>query len=92
MEIQWKHDIGGSGPGLLTTEGNLLFTGDTSSHFIAMDSATGKTLWHATLGANQNNGAITFEMDSKQYVVVGAGDSLYAFTLAQTRSGSSSAK
>ena len=90
--IKWKHDIGGSGPGLLTTEGNLLFTGDTSSHFIAMDSTTGKTLWHTTTGANQNNGAITFEMDGEQYVVVGAGDSLYAFTLMQAPSGSRSAK
>jgi len=90
--IQWKHDIGGSGPGLLTTEGGLLFTGDTSGHFMAIDSTSGKTLWHTTTGANQNNGAITFEMDGKQYVVVGAGDSLYAFTLAQTPGGSHAAK
>ena len=53
---------------------------------------TGKTLWHTTTGANQNNGAITFEMDGKQYVVVGAGDSLYAFTLAQAPDASRAAK
>ena len=46
-----------------------------------MDSTSGETLWHTTVGANQTNGAITFELDGKQYVVVGAGDSLYAFTL-----------
>jgi len=77
---------------LLTTEGGLLFTGDSSGHFIAMDSTTGKTLWHATIGANQNNGAITFEVDGKQYVVFGAGDSLYAFTLAQSAGGTRNAK
>jgi alcohol dehydrogenase (cytochrome c) len=77
---------------LLTTDGGLLFTGDTSGHFMAIDSTSGKTLWHTTTGANQNNGAITFEMDTKQYVVVGAGDSLYAFALAQTPSGSHTAK
>ena len=91
-EIKWKHDLGASGPGLLTTEGGLLFTGDSSGHFIAIDSTTGKTLWHATIGANQNNGAITFELDGKQYVVFGAGDSLYAFTLAQAPGGTRNAK
>jgi hypothetical protein len=29
------------------------------------------------------NGAITYELDSKQYVVVGAGDTLVAFALAK---------
>ena len=46
-----------------------------------MDSKTGKTLWHTTVAANQANGSITYELDGKQYVVVGAGDSLYAFAL-----------
>ena len=77
----WTHDIGGMGAGLLTTAGNLLFAGDNSGHIMAMDSKTGKTLWHTTVGANQANGAITYELDGKQYVVVGAGDSLYAFAL-----------
>jgi alcohol dehydrogenase (cytochrome c) len=69
------------GTGLLTTAGQLLFAGDNSGHVLAMNSATGKTLWHATVGANQTNGAITYALDGKQYVVVGAGDSLYAYTL-----------
>jgi len=80
-EARWTHDVGGVGTGLLTTAGNLLFAGDNSGHVLAMDSTSGKTLWHSTIGANQSNGAITFELDGKQYVVVGAGDSLYAYTL-----------
>ena len=70
------------GTGLLTTAGNLLFTGDNSGHFLAMDAKTGKTVWHTKVAANQANGAITYQLDGKQYVVVGAGDSLYAFALA----------
>ena len=62
------------GTGLLSTAGNLLFAGDNSAHILAMDSTTGKTLWHTTVAANQANGAITYELDGKQYVVVGAGD------------------
>jgi alcohol dehydrogenase (cytochrome c) len=73
------------GPGLLTTAGNVLFTGDNSGHFLAMDSTTGKTLWHTTIGPNQTNGAITYELDGKQYIVVGAGDSLFAFALGTKR-------
>jgi alcohol dehydrogenase (cytochrome c) len=69
------------GPGLLTTAGNLLFTGDNAGHILALDAAKGATLWHTALGANQTNGAITYELDGKQYVVVGAGDTLVAFTL-----------
>jgi acido-empty-quinoprotein group A len=82
-EVRWTHDIGAMGPGLLSTEGNLLFTGDNAGHIMALDSATGKTLWHTTVGATQANGAITYELDGKQYVVAGAGDSLYAFALAK---------
>lgn len=80
-QIRWTHDLGGPGSGLLTTAGNLLFAGDTSGHILAIDAATGKTLWHSSVGANQANGAITYELDGKQYVLVGAGDSLFAFTL-----------
>ncbi len=80
-EIRWTHDLGGMGSGLLTTAGNLLFAGDFSGHILAIDSTTGKTLWHTTVAANQANGAITYELDGKQYVVVGAGDSLFAFAL-----------
>ena len=49
---------------------------------MALEAQTGKTLWHTTVGANQANGAITYKLDGKQYIVVGAGDSLYAFALA----------
>ncbi len=46
-----------------------------------MDATSGKILWHAGLHASVGNGPITFELEGRQYVVVGAGDMLYAFTL-----------
>ena len=81
----WRHDYPGGGGmvGILTTAGKLLFTGDGSEHLIAFDPANGKILWHAGLGSNINNGPQTYLLDGKQYVLVGAGDSLYAFTLAE---------
>ncbi len=84
-EIRWSHDIGAMGPGLLTTAGNLLFTGDSSGHVLALDAAKGATLWHTSVGANQANGAITYLLDGKQYILVGAGDTLVAFALPAAR-------
>lgn len=80
----WRHDYPGGGgfTGILTTAGKLLFTGDGSGHLIAFDPANGKILWHAGLGANVSNGPQTFLLDGKQYLLVGAGDSLYAFAVA----------
>ncbi|HSU61795.1 MAG TPA: acido-empty-quinoprotein group A [Bryobacteraceae bacterium] len=80
----WKHEYpgGGGGGGLLSTAGKLLFSGDGSDHLIAFDPANGKIIWHAGLGANVSNGPETYMLDGKQYLVVGAGDSLYSFALA----------
>jgi len=82
-QIRWSHEYGrgGGGSGILTTAGKLLFTGDPYGNFIAYDPATGHILWHTHLIANVSNGPMTFELDGKQYLVVGAGDSLYAFTV-----------
>ncbi len=66
--------------GILTTAGNLLFTGN-GNYFIALDAATGKTLWHAGLISPLTNGPISYQLDGRQYVVAGAGDALYAFVL-----------
>jgi alcohol dehydrogenase (cytochrome c) len=84
---KWKHshpaDAPGGGPsgGILTTAGHLLFTGD-SGQLAAFDPATGKILWHQRLTSPVSNGPSTYMLDGKQYIVAGAGDTLYAFSLA----------
>jgi alcohol dehydrogenase (cytochrome c) len=80
----WKHDYpgGGGAGGLLSTAGKLLFSGDGSNHLIAFDPANGKVVWHAGLSGNVSNGPETYMLDGKQYLVVGAGDSLFSFALA----------
>ncbi len=85
--IRWKHEhpqgLGGAAMsgGILTTAGGLLFTGD-SGNLVAFDPLTGKILWHQRLPGNVSNGPSTWMLDEKQYVIVGAGDTLYALTLA----------
>jgi len=82
--VRWRHALTeGGAMGLLTTAGDLLFGGDGSGNFVAYDPSTGDPVWHAGLAANPSNAPITFMLDGRQFVVVGAGDSVYAFTLAR---------
>jgi len=85
-DIRWSHTYpsGGfttAGPGILTTAGKVLVTGDLAQNLIAYDPATGKILWHFTLPQNVSNGPSTWMLDGRQYLTVGAGDTLFAFAL-----------
>jgi alcohol dehydrogenase (cytochrome c) len=82
-KVKWSHtwETTGSSGGVLSTAGNLVFTGDSNNNFVALNATTGEPLWHARLGSAVANGAITYELDGKQYLVVGAGDKVYAFVM-----------
>jgi alcohol dehydrogenase (cytochrome c) len=83
-KVVWRHALTeGGAMGLLTTAGDLLFGGDGSGNFVAYNPSTGDPIWHAGLATNPSNAPITYMLDGRQFVVVGAGDSLYAFTLAR---------
>lgn len=69
------------GPSILTTASNLLITGDDQGNLIFYSADTGKILWHRELGAPESGGIITYMLDGKQFIVFGAGDSLYALSL-----------
>ncbi len=85
--IAWSHvyptgSFGNAGAGILTTAGKLLFTGDPGTNLIAYDPANGKTLWHIGLNRGVSNGPSTWMLNNTQYLIVGAGDTLFAFKLA----------
>jgi len=87
-KIRWSRPLSigpngsvGGAMGLLSTAGGLLFGNDGGGNFVAYDAANGRPLWHAGLGTNTSNGPQTYLLDGRQYVVVGAGDTLYAFAL-----------
>jgi alcohol dehydrogenase (cytochrome c) len=87
-DVKWRHRyehrIGfwsSTHPGVLTTAGGLLFTGDPSGNFIAFDAANGDILWHARLGTIVTNSPQTYMLDGTQYVTAAAGDLLFAFAL-----------
>jgi acido-empty-quinoprotein group A len=87
-KIVWDHEIGnGEGSaGILTTAGHLLFTADDSGNLLALDPATGKTLWHVYLGGRMESCPETFELDGRQYLVVSAQNLLFAFALPKSSS------
>jgi alcohol dehydrogenase (cytochrome c) len=81
-KIRWSHKWDGSArAGVLTTAGNLLFTGGNTADVVALNATTGDALWHARLGTAVSNGPITYEMDGAQYLVVAAGDQLFTFVM-----------
>lgn len=84
----WEHpypSVGSAGttvgPGLLATAGGLLFTGDDQKNLIAYRASDGAILWHMKAVANQSNGPISYRLDGRQYVVMAAGDTLYALAV-----------
>lgn len=81
-KVRWTHKWEGTArSGLLSTAGNLLFSGGPSADLVALNATTGDALWHARLGSSVSNGPITYELDGTQYLIVGAGDSLFAFAM-----------
>ncbi len=65
-------DLPGSA-GMLATGGGLVFTGKLSGEFVALDEATGKTLWQFKTGSSVNATAITYTHKGRQYVTVASG-------------------
>lgn len=83
-KVAWRHRYPGTGGnlgnGMLTTAGKLLFAGDLGGNLVAYDPANGKILWHTHLG-QISNAPETYMLDRHQYILVAAGDTLFAFTL-----------
>jgi alcohol dehydrogenase (cytochrome c) len=80
---RWLHDLGSGWDwsGVLSTAGEIVFSADVHGNVLALDAATGKTLWHVYGGGPAQGPPITYELDGRQYVVFGAHGVLYAFTL-----------
>jgi acido-empty-quinoprotein group A len=88
-DIKWSHTYSnfGSGnggfPGILTTAAGLLFTGDYNQNLIAFEAKSGKILWHFPMEHSLTNGPETYLLDGAQYLVAGAGDTLYVFNISK---------
>jgi alcohol dehydrogenase (cytochrome c) len=81
-KIRWNHDLGDgpSAAGVLTTESGVTFTGDSVGNALALRTSDGATLWHSGIG-RVGNAPITYELDGRQFVLIGGGSALYAWAL-----------
>jgi alcohol dehydrogenase (cytochrome c) len=67
--------------GVLATAGGLVFTGEGDGWFRAYDAETGKVLWSFFAGASANAPPASYSVEGKQYIVVGVGSDIVAFSL-----------
>jgi alcohol dehydrogenase (cytochrome c) len=83
-ELRWAYRFPGvvnySSSGVLTTGGGLLFAGE-KQRFVALDSTTGRELWHYETTAPMAASPVTWADARGQHVGILAGDSLLTFSL-----------
>lgn len=70
-----------SDAGILTTAGDVLFSGNREGYFFVLDARTGKELWKKYLGGQVAASPITYLVEGNQYVSLAAGNSLFTFGL-----------
>jgi len=70
----------------LSTAGGLVFFGEDSGAFTALDASTGKLLWYFQTNQLWKASPMTYMANGKQYIAVASGSNVIAFSL--PRSGS----
>jgi alcohol dehydrogenase (cytochrome c) len=83
-ELAWEFKLR-SPPwcGLLSTAGDLVFSGTMEGDFFALDAISGKLLWRFQTGGEIWSNPITYRFEGRQYVGVASGSSLVVFGLDQ---------
>ena len=82
--IKWEFkEFSGAWAGVSSTAGGLVFSGDGQGNFIALDAETGADLWHVPLGATMHTAAISYAVDSRQFITITAGNAVFTFALPQ---------
>ena len=78
---RWQLDQESGVGAVLATGGNLIFSGDFSGDFRAIDAASGEVLWERNLEASVTGHPITFLANGRQYVAVTTGSSVLTSSL-----------
>jgi alcohol dehydrogenase (cytochrome c) len=65
----------------MTTAGGLVFFGDDSHSFEAVDAKTGAALWHFNTGQMLHASPMSYAVNGKQYVAIASGNDLFSFAL-----------
>jgi PQQ-dependent dehydrogenase (methanol/ethanol family) len=71
--------------GVLATGGRVLFASIRDGNIVALDSSSGRHLWHFQTGANNAASPMSYSVGGRQFVALAAGNTLYAFALPEPR-------
>jgi alcohol dehydrogenase (cytochrome c) len=83
-EFAWRYPQVGaarSWGGTMTTAGGLVFFGNDSEAFEAVDAQTGISLWHFNTGQSMHASPMTYAVNGKQYVAIASGSDVFTFAL-----------
>jgi PQQ-dependent dehydrogenase (methanol/ethanol family) len=67
--------------GVVATAGDLVFFGETSGGFAAVEAKTGKSLWHFETNQAFHASPMTYMVDGRQYVAIASGANILSFAL-----------
>jgi alcohol dehydrogenase (cytochrome c) len=65
----------------MSTAGGLVFFGNDSEEFEAVDARSGQSLWRFNTGQTIRASPMSYAFDGKQYVAIAAGSDLFTFGL-----------
>lgn len=82
-QLAWEYPLAGGfgGSGTLATAGGLVFFGETAGTFTAVNSKTGKAVWHFEAGQQWRASPMTYMVGGKQYVVLAGTGGIFSFAL-----------
>jgi alcohol dehydrogenase (cytochrome c) len=84
-KVAWQIDLPGAVQmnyaGVMSTAGGVLFFGESSGAFAAVDARTGKYLWHFETNHPMKGSPMTYLANGRQYVAIAAGANILSFAL-----------
>ncbi len=81
--IKWNFllQTGASSTGVVTTAGGVAFASSNDGNLIALNSRTGKYLWHYYTGARIVASPMAYAVNGKQYVAIAGQSAIFVFAL-----------
>ena len=67
--------------GVLSKDGDLVFFGEDSGAFAALDARSGEPLWHFQANQDWKASPMTYMVGGRQYVAIASGMGFWAFAL-----------
>jgi alcohol dehydrogenase (cytochrome c) len=58
---------------VLSTAGELVFTGTLSGEALALDARSGEVVWRQRIGGGIRSQPVAYELDGRAYVAIGSG-------------------